>query len=307
MVELARQSADRRSTARADGEISLAADADRGACAVWGILNVTPDSFSDGGAYPDAESAVAAALAMRAAGASVIDVGGESTRPRGKTYGEQVAPVSLEEELRRVVPVVQQLVAHGVRVSVDTTKAEVARQSCELGIAFINDVSCGRHAALLEQVAKYPVELVLMHNRGQGERRGANIVYDDVVRDVRDELLSAVERAVRAGVPRERIWIDPGLGFAKTAQQSLALLARTDVLVATGQRVLVGPSRKSFIAEVARAPDGQAPEARERLGGTAATVAVAALLGAHAVRVHDVAQMRQAALVASSLRAVRAG
>jgi dihydropteroate synthase len=271
---------------------------------VWGVLNVTPDSFSDGGAHLAHDRALAAGLAMAAAGAHVIDVGGESTRPSGKTYGE-VRPVSLDEELARVLPVVGALVARGVCVSIDTTKPEVAARACALGARYVNDVSCGRTPALLERAAEAGAELVLMHNRGQGERTGENVRYHDVVAEVRAELLAAVERAVRAGVERGRIWIDPGIGFAKTARQSIALLARTDVLAATGQRVLVGPSRKSFIAELARDPRGEAPSALERLGGTAATVATAVLLGAHAVRVHDVAEMRQAALLGLALREAR--
>ncbi|HEX6243896.1 MAG TPA: dihydropteroate synthase [Polyangiales bacterium] len=271
------------------------------------MLNVTPDSFSDGGSYADAAGAVAAALRMRELGADVIDVGGESTRPRGKTYGDAIEPVPLAEELRRVLPVVEALVARGVSVSVDTTKPEVARQACRAGASIINDVSCGGSAELLAVVAEARAQLVLMHNRGQGERRGANILYDDVTRDVLDELTRAVERAVQAGVARERIWIDPGIGFAKTASQSLTLLARTDALVQTGLRVLVGPSRKSFIAEVAKLPGGEPPGPLERLGGTSACVAVAVLLGAHAVRVHDIAEMRQATLLASALRGARPG
>jgi dihydropteroate synthase len=271
---------------------------------VWGVLNVTPDSFSDGGAYLAHDRALAAGLAMVDAGAHVIDVGGESTRPSGKTYGE-VRAVSLEEELARVLPVVRGLVERGVSVSIDTTKPEVAAQACALGARYVNDVSCGRTEALLLRTAEAGAQLVLMHNRGRGERSAENVRYVDVVSEVRAELLLAVERAQRAGVARERIWIDPGIGFAKTAQQSIALLARTDALVATGQRVLVGPSRKSFIAELAKDAHGAAPPALSRMGGTAATVAMAVLLGAHAVRVHDVAEMRQAALLGLALREAR--
>lgn len=310
MVELASETAQGGEAARAVGGESFADGVGRapravsttdGGCAVWGVLNVTPDSFSDGGAYASAQSAVEAALRMQELGANVIDVGGESTRPRGKTYGEGALVVPLDEELRRVLPVVEALCARGVEVSVDTTKPEVARRACQAGARIVNDVGCGRDAGLLAAAAEASVELVLMHNRGQGERRGSNIAYDDVVRDVLSELGEAVERAVAAGVARERIWIDPGIGFAKTAAQSLALIGRTDALVATGQRVLVGPSRKSFIAEVARLPGGEAPGALERVGGTAACIAIAVLLGARAVRVHDVAEMRQAALVAASI------
>ena len=179
-------------------------------CAIWGVLNVTPDSFSDGGAYLDYEAALTRARQMVVQGAAVVDVGGESTRPKGKTYGEGALAVSAEEEARRVLPIVEALVRLGVRVSLDTTKAEVAQQACRAGAELINDVSCGRSAALLRAAAEAEVELVLMHNRGQGERTGTNVAYDDVVQDVKAELLAAVERAVAAGVRRERIWLDPG-------------------------------------------------------------------------------------------------
>ena len=304
LVELARETAELGAHARADSEPGPRSATRSAVPSIWGVLNVTPDSFSDGGAFLAHDRALAAGLAMAAAGANVIDVGGESTRPSGKTYG-LVRPVTLEEELERVLPVVRALVAEGVVVSIDTTKAEVAAQACAAGARYVNDVSCGRTPELLQRTAQAGAELVLMHNRGQGERSGDNVRYVDVVEEVRAELLTAVERAVAAGVERAGIWIDPGIGFAKTAYQSLALLARTDALVATGQRVLVGPSRKSFIAEVARSPTGEPPAALSRVGGTAATVATAVLLGAHAVRVHDVAEMRQAALLGFSLREAR--
>lgn len=274
-------------------------------CAIWGVLNVTPDSFSDGGAYGDLAAALRAAEDMLASGAHVLDVGGESTRPKGKTYGEGAQPVSLEEEIRRVLPVTEALVRLGAVVSVDTTKAQVARRACDVGARYINDVSCGRSEPLLRVAADTGAELVLMHNRGQGERAGGNIAYGDVVAEVRSELLEAVGRAVAAGVERERIWIDPGLGFAKTASQSLKLVANLRVLLETGHRVLVGPSRKSFIAEAAKGPTGAVPGPLERVGGTAAVVGASVMQGVQAVRVHDVAEMRQASLVAIALREAR--
>lgn len=239
-------------------------------------------------------------------GAHVIDVGGESSRPAGKTYGEGFAQVSAQEELARVLPVVEALVSWGARVSIDTVKAEVARGTLAAGAAVINDVSCGRSEALLEAVAASPdAELVLMHTRGRGECHGDNVRYGDVVQEVRDELMVALERAERCGLKRERVWLDPGIGFAKTAAQSLALLSRIDVLLATDQRVLVGPSRKSFIGEIARDASGAVPPAGRRLGGTAAAVTVAVLAGVQAIRVHDVAEMRQAAELALAARAGR--
>jgi|GEM_PF-1686012 len=271
-------------------------------CEVWGVLNVTPDSFSDGGQFLAIAAALRHARAMLSAGADVIDVGGESTRPRGATYGGGFVAVTLDEELRRVLPVVERLVADGARVSIDTTKAEVARRALVLGAQIVNDVSCGRDAALLRVTADAGAELVLMHSRGMGEVTAATAAYDDVVAEVCAELLAAVERAVAAGVAGAKIWIDPGLGFAKTPAQSLVLLARAQELVATGQRVLIGASRKAFLAEAAPDHDGALPPATERLAATLIAGVHAARCGAHALRVHDVREMRQALLLADALR-----
>jgi dihydropteroate synthase len=261
---------------------------------LWGVLNVTPDSFSDGGRFLAADAALAHAERMRAEGADVLDVGGESSRPPGRTYGSGAPEVSAAEESARVLPVIEALAARGFRVSIDTVKAEVADAAVRAGAAVINDVSCGRDSALLRVAAERGAELVLMHNRGRGERSGANVAYVDVVAEVREELLQAVERAVQVGVRREAIWLDPGVGFAKTAAQSAALIAATSRFVATGHRVLVGPSRKSFLAELTVPASGVLPGPAERLGGTAAAVTVAVLGGARAVRVHDVRDMHQA-------------
>jgi dihydropteroate synthase len=259
---------------------------------VWGVLNVTPDSFSDGGRF----------LAMLADGADVIDVGGASSRPRGATYGSGAAPVTAAEELARVVPVVRALAAQGARVSIDTKEPEVAEAALDAGARIVNDVSCAASEALLDVVAARGAEYVLMHTRGGGEVEPPNTTYADVVGDVLAELQRAVERLERRGVTRDRLWIDAGLGFAKTAPQSLALLAATPAFVRTGLRVLSGPSRKGFIAEIARLPNGERPVPTARDAGTAAAVAAAVLGGAHAIRVHDVAAGRQAALLASALR-----
>lgn len=283
-------------TARETGEPS--------ACEIWGILNVTPDSFSDGGAYLAVDAALAHGARMLRDGATVIDVGGESSRPPGRTYGA-VGAVSESEESARVVPVIEGLATYGARISIDTIKPGVAERALAAGAQIVNDVSCGRSEALLRLAAESGAELVLMHNRGRGERSPANTRYGDVGQEVRDELMAAVDRAVTAGVAAECIWIDPGVGFAKTAAQSAAVLARTDLLVATGQRVLIGPSRKSFIAELAPLASGEPPEVAERRGGSAAALAITVLLGAHAVRVHDVLEMRQAAQLAVRLREAR--
>lgn len=269
-------------------------------CAVWGVLNVTPDSFSDGGRFLDVDAAVAHGLALAAAGADVIDVGGESTRPRGATYGEGYQDVSADEERARVVPVIERLVAAGLVVSVDTVKADVAEAAIAVGARYVNDVSMGRSERLLEVCARRGVELVLMHNRGRGEVREPFTVYGDVIADVRDELLAAADRACTFGVARERLWLDPGLGFAKTAAQSGALLAATATFVATGLPVLVGASRKSFLAALTTAEGPVAPPS-ERLGGSIAAAVIAALAGARAVRVHDVAPTRQALALVGAL------
>ncbi len=268
------------------------------ACSIWGVLNVTPDSFSDGGAYLAPASALSHAQQLVRQGADIIDVGGESSRPAGKTYGAGFEQVDAAEELRRVLPVVAALVAQGIRVSVDTVKPEVAREVLRHGAHIINDVSCGRSEALLEAVAASPAELVLMHTRGRGECHGENVQYSDVVAEVRDELLEALARAERYGVKRERIWLDPGLGFAKTSLQSFAVLTQVETLIATGQRVLVGASRKSFLGEVAKTPNGEVPPPARRVGATAAATTLAVLHGAHGVRVHDVEEMYQAVRVA---------
>ncbi len=271
-------------------------------CEIWGVLNVTPDSFSDGGRYQSIEKALAHAATMLGQGADVIDVGGESSRPAGGVYGAGADRVPEDEEARRVVPVIREIRQRlGARVSVDTVKAGVARQAIAAGADMVNDVSCGASDALLEVVAQSGVGIVLMHNRGRGEVSGSNVDYSDVVAEVIEELMGAVQRAVSRGVERGRIWIDPGIGFAKNAAQSIELLAATRDLVATGQPVLVGPSLKSFVAATAPAADGTGPAPGERRGGTAAAVAQAVLGGARAVRVHDVFEMRQAALVAGAM------
>lgn len=274
---------------------------------VWGVLNVTPDSFSDGGRHDDLEAALAHAERLRGEGADVIDVGGESSRPPGRTYGAGALRVPVGDELARVVPVVEALVGRAMRVSVDTVKAEVARASLAAGAEIINDVSCGADPALLDAVADAGAELVLMHTRGGGRIDATTTRYVDVVADVVEELEAAALRAVARGIARERLWLDPGLGFAKTPAQSICLLGNLDALVARGYPVLVGASRKSFIARTLAESGAREPAPMERLGGSVACVAAAALAGAAAVRVHDVAESVQAWRVASAMRAARAG
>jgi dihydropteroate synthase len=270
------------------------------------VLNVTPDSFSDGGRFRAPDAALGHALRMVEEGADVVDVGGESSRPPGKTYGAGAAKVPEEEELRRVLPVVERLTARGVPVSVDTVKGTVAKAALEAGARIVNDVSGGADPALLDAVAQAGAELVLMHTRERGRVDARTTAYRDVVAEVLDELTEAVERAVGRGVARGKVWIDPGIGFAKTAAQSVALLANLDAFVASGYRVLVGASRKSFIARTVAASGLDEPPPDARLGGSLAAVTVAALSGCAAVRVHDVPESVQAARLAEAMRSGRA-
>jgi dihydropteroate synthase len=241
-----------------------------------GVLNVTPDSFSDGGHWLDPDAAVAHGLALAAEGADVVDVGGESTRPGA-------AEVPVEAELARVVPVVDALAQH-VRVSIDTRKREVAEAALDAGATIVNDVS----ASLYDVAAVHEAGWVAMHMRGTPLTMQQEAQYDDVVSDVREFLMHRVRLALAAGVTE--VWIDPGLGFAKTVDHNLALLARLDELVATGHPVLVGASRKSFIG---RLTDGAPVD--DRLEGSLAVAVWAMEKGAAMVRVHDVRATVQAA------------
>jgi len=258
---------------------------------VVGILNVTPDSFSDGGRYANLDAAVSRAAEMAAGGADIIDVGGESTRPGAP-------PVPEVEELRRVVPVVERLRALGfpLPISVDTAKAEVARVALAAGADLVNDTSGLGDPDLGRAVAAAGVPIVLMHMRGTPADMQAHAEYHDVAEEVAAELEAALARAVAAGIARERTILDPGIGFAKTAEQSIELLARVGVLRRLGRPLLVGPSRKSFIGKLTGAPVG------ERVPGTIAAVTACVLAGVEMVRVHDVAPCRQAARVAAALR-----
>jgi dihydropteroate synthase len=270
---------------------------------LWGVINVTPDSFSDGGRHLDPDAAIAHGRALLEHGADVLDIGGESSRPAGQTYGDGFEAVSPAEEIRRVVPVIEALAGElRARVSIDTVKPEVAAAALAAGAGIVNDVRCAEDPGLAEAAAAAGAEYVIMHNRGRGEVRPPNTDYDDLVQDVLDELLRGAERVVRAGVPRAAVWLDPGLGFAKTAPQSAALLSSLGRFRKTGYRVVVGPSRKSFIAELAPNRGGELPGAGDRLGGTAAAVAICAAAGVDAVRVHDVYAMSQLLRFAEAAR-----
>ncbi|HEY1936110.1 MAG TPA: dihydropteroate synthase [Acetobacteraceae bacterium] len=250
---------------------------------IMGVLNVTPDSFSDGGAYADTDAAIAAGLAMVAAGADIVDVGGESTRPGSP-------PTAPEEECRRVVPVVRALAAAGVRVSIDTRNGATMQAALDAGAAIVNDVSALTHdprAAAVVAAARCPV--VLMHMRGTPDTMNARAVYADLAGEVAAELRARIDAAEVAGVAREAIAIDPGIGFAKLAPQSVELLRRLPELAVLGRPILVGVSRKSFIGRIT----GEA-DPRRRLPASLAAALFALSRGARILRVHDVAETVQA-------------
>ncbi len=257
--------------------------------AVMGVLNVTPDSFSDGGEYMDAEAAVAHARAMASEGAALVDVGGESTRPGA-------APVGEAEELRRVMPVVEALGgAGGVPISIDTSKAAVARAATAGGATFVNDVTALRgDPGMAEVVAASGAEVCLVHMLGEPRTMQDDPRYDDVVSDVKALLEERLAFAVAEGIAEQRVWLDPGIGFGKTLQHNLELLRRLAEIVALGRPVLVGASRKRFIGTLT----GRAEQ--DRVAGTVAANVMAFERGAHMFRVHDVAATRDALAVASA-------
>jgi dihydropteroate synthase len=268
-------------------------------CVVMGVLNVTPDSFSDGGCFADTASAVAHGLAMRAAGADYVDVGGESTRPGADR-------VDADEECQRVVPVVAELVAAGVRVSVDTTRAEVAAAALGAGAELVNDVSGGlADPGMARLIADAGVPWVLMHWRGHSREMYAAARYGDVVTEVSAELTARVEDVVAAGVAPEQLVLDPGLGFAKRAEHNWALLAGLDRLVGLGLPVLVGASRKTFLGRLLADAEGAPRPAEQRDAATVATTVLAAEAGAWGVRVHDAGASADAVRTVAAVRAVR--
>ncbi|OBB90901.1 dihydropteroate synthase [Mycobacterium sp. 852002-30065_SCH5024008] len=248
-----------------------------------GVLNVTDDSFSDGGRYLDTGDAVAHGLALAADGADIVDVGGESTRPGATRIDPQV-------ETSRVIPVVKELVAEGITVSIDTMHADVARAALQNGARIVNDVSGGRaDPSMAPLLADAGVPWVLMHWRSVSAARPHAVPhYDDVVAEVRAELLASVDAAVSAGVDPANLVIDPGLGFAKTGQHNWALLRALPQLVDTGIPVLLGASRKRFLGTLLAGPDGSPRPPAGRETATAVISALAALYGAWGVRVHDV-------------------
>ena len=257
---------------------------------VMGVVNLTPDSFSGDGLAHDAKAAVELALRMEAEGADIIDLGAESTRPAGRVYGDGAQAIAAGEELARLMPVLEEVVTRiRVPVSVDTYKAGVARRAFEAGASMINDVwGLQADPLLAETVAHFQVPVVLMHNQ-----RGHQ--YDDLLADIRKSLESSVARAVDAGVARDRIIVDPGIGFGKTADHNLEVLRLLPELRSLGYPLLVGASRKSTIGRVLDLP------VEERLEGTAATVALSIAGGADIVRVHDVREMVRVARMSDAI------
>lgn len=262
---------------------------------LMGIVNATPDSFSDGGRFLDPEAAVAHALRLAEEGADLLDVGGESTRPGAPA-------VDADEEIRRVVPIVERLRARGfpVPISIDTWKGAVARAALDAGADLLNDVTALSDPDLGRAAAAAGVPVVLMHARGTPADMQSRAVYGDVVADVARELEAALVRAAAAGIARDRIILDPGIGFAKTAEQGVELIARVGELRALGRPLLVGPSRKSFIGKITGAAVG------DRLPGTLAAVVACVLGGVEILRVHDVGPARQAASIAAAFRDIHA-
>jgi dihydropteroate synthase len=256
---------------------------------IMGVVNVTPDSFSDGGLFLDAQTAVEHGRRLEEEGAAILDIGGESTRPGAE-------PVSAEEELGRVRPVVEGLAGSGARLSIDTTKLEVAGAALDAGATIVNDVSAFRfEPALAALVAERGADCVLMHMLGEPRTMQAAPRYDDVVSEVKAFLEERLAFAVAEGVAEERVWLDPGVGFGKTVEHNLELLRRLDELVAIGRPVVVGTSRKSFLGKLT----GGKPE-DERLPGTIASNVIAFERGATVFRVHDVAPVVDALAVAAA-------
>ena len=253
-----------------------------------GVVNVTPDSFSDGGEFLDPAAAIAHGRQLAEDGAAILDIGGESTRP-----GAQ--PVDADEELRRVLPVIEELVGTDAEISIDTTKAEVASRALAAGASIVNDVSAFRFAPeLAEVVAEAGVDCCLMHMLGEPRTMQDDPRYDDVVADVKAFLEERMRFATDAGVSEDRIWLDPGIGFGKTLAHNLELLRRLDEIVALGRPVVVGTSRKSFLGKLTGKPE------KERLPGTIATNVMALERGARIFRVHDVAEVAEALAVAAA-------
>jgi dihydropteroate synthase len=255
---------------------------------VMGIVNVTPDSFSDGGRFLDADAAIAHGRELAAEGASILDIGGESTRPGAE-------PVSADEEIARVVPVIAALAGNGAQLSIDTTKAAVAKRALEAGATIVNDVAALRFDPELAGVtADAGATCVLMHMLGEPRTMQHDPKYDEVVSDVKAFLEARLAYAIGEGIPEDHVWLDPGIGFGKTLEHNLELIARLDEIVAIGRPVVFGASRKSFLGKLT------GRQVDERLAGTIAANIIAYERGARVFRVHDVAPTVDALQVASA-------
>ncbi|HCR16467.1 MAG TPA: dihydropteroate synthase [Candidatus Latescibacteria bacterium] len=263
---------------------------------IMGILNVTPDSFSDGGRFLEPRIAVERAHQMVEEGADIIDIGGESTRPAGP-YGEGADTVSEEEECQRTLPVIQELASQiDVSISIDTTKAAVAGRALEAGAALVNDISALRFdSEMAETVAEFDAPVVLMHMKDTPETMQCNPVYDDLMGDIVEFLRNSRDRALKAGVGSDRIIVDPGLGFGKTYNHNFQIIARLRDLEELACPILIGPSRKKFVGAHLDLPPS------ERLEGTLAAIALSVIGGAQIVRVHDVREARKAIVVADQV------
>jgi dihydropteroate synthase len=263
---------------------------------VMGVLNITPDSFSDGGAYLDSEAAIAWALQIEKDGADILDIGGESTRPGAP-------PISSEEELRRILPVIQVLRSKlNIPMSVDTRRADVAEAALAAGADILNDVSALQMDPRLAEVARHArAPLILMHMRGTPQTMQRGPFARDVIRDVMAGLREAIARAKRAGLAKARLLLDPGIGFGKKHQQNFEILARLPEFARLACPIVIGTSRKTFLGKALAGLDGPSAPPGERLLGTAATVTASILGGAHIVRVHDVAEMVRVTRVADAI------
>jgi dihydropteroate synthase len=259
-----------------------------------GVLNVTPDSFSDGGQFLDADKAIERGEQMAGEGAAIIDVGGESTRPGS-------ASISDEEQIRRVVPVIEAIAKKvNIPISIDTYNYEVAKAALEAGAAMINDITALSDERMGELASEQQVPVVLMHMQGRPQTMQIEPKYKDVVGEVLRFLLERAKRAEQFGIERDRIFIDPGIGFGKTTEHNLLLLRNIDRFVDSGYRVCVGTSRKSFIGKIT----GKGKPA-DRIFGTAATVALCVSAGVSIVRVHDVAEMADVVKVANAIQIIK--
>jgi dihydropteroate synthase len=258
---------------------------------LMGILNITPDSFSDGGEFATLETALCQGKKLVAAGADILDIGGQSTRPGA-------AQISLEAELNRTIPVIQALrSAASVPISIDTTRAEVARAAVEVGANLVNDISGGTFdRQMFSTVAQLRVPLILMHLRGTPQTMQQLTEYEDLIGEIREFLAQQIKRAVAAGIARSQLVIDPGIGFAKTYEQNLELLRRLSEFRSLGVTLLVGPSRKSFIGHLL-----QQPEPKQRDWGTAAACCAAIAGGADILRLHDIERMGDVCRVADAI------